>query len=68
MLATWRRRGLDLPQQLQSVLGGRDITSQKGHFYRQNSNHAIQLPAHVSVSPEWCDRSSANTDDDLEPG
>ena len=25
MLATWRRRGLDPPQQLQSVLGGRDL-------------------------------------------
>jgi len=27
MLATWKRRGLDPPEQLQSVLGGRDFSS-----------------------------------------
>jgi hypothetical protein len=27
MLATWRRRGLDPPEQLQSVLGGRELES-----------------------------------------
>jgi len=27
MLATWQRQGLDPPDQLQSVLGGRDLSS-----------------------------------------
>jgi transposase len=27
MLATWKRRGLDPPDQLQSVLGGRDLAA-----------------------------------------
>ena len=27
MLATWQRRGLDPPSQLQSVLGGRELES-----------------------------------------
>ena len=29
MLATWKQRGLDPPEQLQSVLGGRDLTARE---------------------------------------